>query len=94
VNMYRMLGDAVATSEARDLAEQLVAWHDAMVTHVRAVTLRHAPCGEGCPHEQAQLLWARAIDAFGSEAGKLAFLRRHGERAIPAAAGLRAEARA
>lgn len=32
MNMYRALGDGIGTSEAREPAEQLVAWHDAMVS--------------------------------------------------------------
>lgn len=35
VNIYRNLGDRVGTLEARELAAQPVAWHDAMVNHVR-----------------------------------------------------------
>src|SRR5687768_9038183 len=37
MNVYRILGDYVGTSEARVLAEQLVAWHDSMVKHLRIV---------------------------------------------------------
>lgn len=92
--MYRILGDAVATVEARELAEQLVAWHDAMVKHVRAVSLRGAECEEGCPHEQARVLWAQALDVFGPEADKLVFLRKHGERAVPPSAHASVEVRA
>jgi hypothetical protein len=82
--MYRVLGDAIATLEARDLAERLVSWHDAMVKHLRVVSLRGASCDDGCPHEQARLLWADALDVFGEQAGRLSFLRTHG--AMPAAA--------
>ena len=94
MNVYRILGDAVATVEARVLAEQLVSWHDAMVNHVRILTLRRGRCEEGCPHEQAQALWAEALSVFGDDARKLAFLRKHGERRPPRAAEVRAEARA
>ena len=46
MNIYRRLGDQVATSEARELAEQLVAWHDAMVKHLRVLDSRQdARCG-------------------------------------------------
>jgi hypothetical protein len=85
--MYRILGDAIATIEARELAERLVAWHDAMVNHARAAALRRAICDDGCPHDQARLLWAEARSVFGDDAGRLAFLRKHGERSV-AAAGL------
>jgi hypothetical protein len=80
MNIYRRLGDRVATNEARDLAEQLVAWHDAMVKHLRVLDVRQgARCGEDCPHEDAASLWAAARRAFGDEARALAFLRAHGQ---------------
>jgi hypothetical protein len=64
-----------------------MAWHDAMVNHLRAVTMRGARCEEGCPHEAAGLLWLEAVQVFGESAEKLAFLRHHGsQRAIPPAA--------
>ena len=93
MNVYRILGDAVATIDARALAEQLVAWHDAMVNHLRAVNMRRARCHDGCPHEQARTLWTEAVHIFNEEAGKLTFLRRHGQRSIHAAAELVPEAR-
>jgi hypothetical protein len=78
--MYRRLGDQVATTEARELAEQLVAWHDAMVKHIRVLGARHdAQCGEECPHEQAASLWTAAQTTFGARARELAFLRSHGQ---------------
>jgi hypothetical protein len=76
--MYRVLGDVSGTAEARDLAEQLVAWHDAMVKHLRVVQLRGAGCGDDCPHEQARALWPAARATFGAEADKLTFLGTHG----------------
>jgi hypothetical protein len=94
MNMYRVIGDAIATAEARELAEQLVAWHDAMVKHLRAVTLRGVACGDGCPHEQARLLWPQALDLFGDDAARLAFLRTHGSVPPSAMTAVRAEARA
>ena len=81
MNMYRRLGDQVATTEARELAEQLVAWHDAMVKHIRVLGARHdALCGEDCPHEEAASLWAAAESTFGARARDLAFLRSHGQQ--------------
>lgn len=94
MNMYRVIGDTLATIEARELAEQLVAWHDAMVKHLRAVTLRGAGCGDECPHEQARRLWAQALEVFGDEAARLSFLRTHGGMPAPAVAGFSMEARA
>ena len=81
MNMYRRLGDQIATTEARELAEQLVAWHDAMVKHLRVLRLRlGAECDEGCPHEDAASLWTAARATFGAGAGHLEFLRSHGQR--------------
>ena len=78
MNIYRRLGDQVATTEARELAEQLVAWHDAMVKHLRILASRQdAHCGEDCPHEDAASLWTAAQQMFGASARELAFLRSH-----------------
>jgi len=80
MNIYRGLGDEVATSEARELAEQLVAWHDAMVKHVRVLSSRpDARCGEECPHQDAASLWSAAQALFGARVRELAFLRSHGQ---------------
>ena len=80
MNIYRHLGDHVATIEARELAEQLVTWHDAMVKHVRVLGSRHdAQCGEDCPHEEAASLWTAAQMTFGARARDLVFLRSHGQ---------------
>ena len=78
MNIYRRLGDQVATSEARELAELLVAWHDAMVKHLRVLATRQdAQCGEDCPHEEAASLWTAAQHTFGAKARELEFLRSH-----------------
>ena len=80
MNTYRVLGDHVGTNEARELAEQLVAWHDAMVRHLRvAGPRRGSKCLEDCPHEEAALLWSTAQDVFGGRADDLTFLRSHGQ---------------
>ena len=79
MNTYRLLGDHVGTNEARELAEQLVTWHDAMVRHLRAVgPQRDAQCIEDCPHEEAAQLWPTAQAMFGGRANDLVFLRAHG----------------
>jgi hypothetical protein len=78
VNMYRVAGDLIGTEEARDLALQLVGWHDNMVKHLRQVRLRGAGCDEECPHEQARSLWRMAVAVFGAEAEKFTFLQTHG----------------
>jgi hypothetical protein len=80
MNVYRILGDYVGSSEARELAEQLVAWHDAMVKHLRLVgTRRGTACADDCPHEEAALLWSAAQATFGKRAADLSFLRLHGQ---------------
>ena len=80
MNLYRRLGDQVATIEARELAQQLVTWHDAMVKHVRVLASRRdAQCGEDCPHEEAASLWTAAQRTFGDRARELVFLRSHGQ---------------
>jgi hypothetical protein len=82
MNIYRVLGDRIGTGEARELAEQLVAWHDAMVKHLRVVgSRRHATCLDDCPHDEATLLWPAAQHTFGAGAKDLMFLRSHGQRA-------------
>ena len=91
MNLYRAIGDRVGTLEARELAEQLVAWHDAMVKHLR-VSARGGPCEEGCAHDDARLLWSSALETFGEDAVGLSFLQTHGS--IPPAAREATPARA
>jgi hypothetical protein len=80
MNIYRHLGDQIGTGEARELAAQLVAWHDAMVKHLRVLSSRDdATCGEDCPHEDAATLWTAAIGTFGARARELVFLRSHSQ---------------
>jgi hypothetical protein len=82
MNIYRVLGDRIGTSEARELAQQLVAWHDAMVKHLRIVGSRAtAHCADDCPHVEAGVLWAAAQEILGANANQLDFLRSHGTRA-------------
>ena len=71
MNIYRMLGNKVATADAMDLAERLSAWHDAMVAHER---LRPRGCDDECPHVEARTLWGDASRVFGPHASELAFL--------------------
>ena len=93
MNTYRRLGDHVGTNEARELAEQLVAWHDAMVRHLRVVGSQGgAKCPEDCPHEEAALLWPTAQAVFGGRANDLVFLRAHGHALL--AAPLRSRSKA
>ena len=79
MNVYRSIGYAVGTPEARALALRLSAWHDAMVAHQRpADTSRITRCDAECPHAEASSLWHQAVDIFGDEAEQLGFLRRYG----------------
>jgi hypothetical protein len=81
MNVYRILGDYVGTIEARMLAEQLVAWHDSMVKHLRVVGAgRGRDCADDCPHDEAAALWSEAQTTFGARAEDLRFLRTHGRR--------------
>ena len=80
MNIYRSLGDQAGTAEARELAKQLVAWHDAMVKHLRVLGSRDdAQCADECPHDEASLLWTAAQGVFGAKARELVFLRSHGQ---------------
>jgi hypothetical protein len=80
MNMYRVLGDRAGTSDARELAERLVSWHDAMVKHLRIIGARpYETCADGCPHEEASVLWSAAHSAFGPSVSQLEFLRSHAE---------------
>ena len=82
MHLYLHLGDQVGTLEARELAQQLAAWHDAMVKHVRVAGPRRLPtCHDECPHREAGVLWAAAEQTFGERAQELIFLRTHGQRA-------------
>ena len=81
MNTYLMIGEHIGTAEARDLAQQLRGWHDAMVSHLRAAARQAATCGDDCPHGEARSLWAVARNVFGTHADGLEFLRRHGARA-------------
>ena len=81
MNIYRVLGDRIGTGEARQLAQQLVAWHDAMVKHLRRVgPLATGQCADDCPHVEAGVLWTAAQDILGASARQLGFLRSHGQR--------------
>jgi hypothetical protein len=91
--MYLALGDAVGTREARELGHRLVAWHDSMVKHLRKASLGGAECGDDCPHVDARVLWAEALEVFGDEAHKLAFLRTHSGIPAEARVGTATEAR-
>ena len=84
MNIYRMLGSRMGTSDAQELGERLSAWHDAMVAHERQ---RERSCDDECPHANAGVLWDEATHTFGDRARELVFLKlRAGRRAIRASA--------
>lgn len=77
MNPYTTLGYAVGTDEATELSGRLAAWHDAMVAHERRLgTNKPGPaCDEECPHGEAPVLWAEAVEAFGERAHECLYLR-------------------
>jgi hypothetical protein len=86
MNLYRQIGDQIGTADARELADQILAWHDAMVRHLRVAGRRRTDrCDDGCPHDEAAALWTAASHVFGGRAQELAFLRRYGEGAAAGA---------
>jgi len=77
MHFYKTLACQVGTHEARELADRLAGWHDAMVNHERRL-LTEAPsagCTSPCPHEEAPGLWEEARLMFGRSAGSLGFLQ-------------------
>jgi hypothetical protein len=87
VDVYRQVANRVGGNQALLLAQELRAWHDAMVSHQRTLTrLGFSPhaCREwdDCAHGLARELWRRAVTTFGDDADALSFLRESaGERA-------------
>jgi len=76
MSLYRSIANAFGTPEARDLANRLAAWHDAMVMHRRrAGDVPGASCDADCPHEEAESLWREALASFGERAYDFAFRR-------------------
>ena len=78
MNIYRVIGNSIGTSEAIDLGERLTEWHDAMVTHERKRRSVGTHCDDRCPHANARDLWLAAVDVFGDRALELAYLVKHG----------------
>lgn len=76
---YRYL---VSAADAADLIDDLCAWHDRMVAHVRrhgAATGCSCEDADECPRRQAVSLWAQASRELGDAAKSLTFLRQHAE---------------
>jgi hypothetical protein len=81
---YRFLAHQAGTPEAIELASRLIAWHDAMVAHERAIKREvSGGCDEPCPHAEALDLWREAQQVFGQGALELAFLRAQAAKAAP-----------
>lgn len=79
MGLYRSIANAIGTREARDLADRLAVWHDAMVMHRRRTGDVPGPsCDADCPHEAAESLWREALETYGERAYELTFLRTHG----------------
>ena len=80
VDVYRQVACRVGTNEAMTLANELRAWHDAMVAHQRTLA-RLGGAGhvcadwDECAHGLARELWTRASDVFGADCQALQFLR-------------------
>jgi hypothetical protein len=68
-----------STAPDDELIDELCAWHDRMVAHVRrhGATSRACGCEDECPRLAARQLWTRARQAFGDAALQLTFLRQH-----------------
>ena len=77
MNLYTMVGSGVGSLEATALGKRLATWHDAMVAHERKIRAGRTEevCDDECPHTEAQLLWAEAMEIFGDRAQELKFLR-------------------
>jgi hypothetical protein len=86
MNLYSMIGSAIATTDAATLSARLAAWHDAMVAHERKIRAAGGAygCDDECPHAEAPALWHEAVETFGARATELTFLRSRALR-VPAA---------
>lgn len=77
---------AAGDSASAALVDELCAWHDRMVAHIRrhGASAGRCQCGDQdvCPSEDAVDLWARACRTFGAGADALAFLRQHAEGSL------------
>lgn len=73
----RLVNEAEASADTRELARTLTEWHDAMVLHQRHVRRAgvRAACSAECPHATAAELWKEARQVLGPAADRLEFLR-------------------
>lgn len=81
MSMYRLIETPDGLRAPMELAERLVAWHDAMVAHerLRRTAPSASPCDDDCPHGEARELWAEAVAILGAGARDLTFLRSRAE---------------
>ena len=86
MNPYARLASAAANAAAHELAERLMAWHDAMVSHERRLRAGSETdrCDESCPHVEARDLWRDAVRLFGSRAHDLTFLATRADAGVAA----------
>ncbi len=84
MSMYRLIETADGHRAPSDLAERLVAWHDAMVAHerIRRTSPSASPCDDECPHVEARELWAEVSATLGRRAHDLTFLRSRAEGGV------------
>jgi hypothetical protein len=80
LDVYRRVAHRVGSNESLALAQELSAWHDAMVSHQRTLTrlgLSADACGQldECAHGLARELWRQAREVLGEHANDLTFLR-------------------
>ena len=77
---YRYL---ISAADAAELVDELCAWHDRMVAHVRrhGAASRTCSCADvdSCPRHEAVGLWAQARVTLGDASSALTFLRQHAE---------------
>ena len=77
---YRYLVSAAGDAE---LIDDLCAWHDRMVAHIRRHGAAARTCScvdtDTCPRHEAVSLWAQARITLGEAASALTFLRQHAE---------------
>ena len=80
LDVYRQVAYRVGTNDAMALAQELRAWHDAMVSHQRTLArlgFSQHSCADWdeCAHGLARDLWKRATAVLGEHADDLSFLR-------------------
>ncbi|HET9372234.1 MAG TPA: hypothetical protein VFO19_18360 [Vicinamibacterales bacterium] len=82
MNLYSIVGSVDGTPDAAELRARLAMWHDEMVAHERKLRSGRTDeaCDEECPHAEARMLWAEALDVIGERAYELTFLRTIGDQ--------------